>query len=117
MAITYTWSVTELNTVNTPEEPSVVIKTKWRKTGTDEKGNSGFFMGCTTFDAASVAPGAFVPFDQLTEEIIIGWIQAVVVGDYEIHVNEQIDAAIAKDAVEEPPLPWLPPEPTPTPPG
>jgi hypothetical protein len=181
MTITYTWSVMELNTVNTAEDPNVVVKTKWKKIGTDEKGNSGFFMGCTSFDAASVAPGTFVPFDQLTEEIVIGWIQAsiatagdlvtantalltanlasantvltntivtqnvdtgqntataitqgggipqntnitaanqtIIVNEYEKHINEQIAAAIAKDAVEEPPLPWAPPAPTPPPPG
>ena len=115
MTITYTWSVMELNTVNTAEDQNVVIKTKWKKIGTDKNGHSGFFMGCTSFDAASVAPNTFVPFDQLTEEIVIGWIQAVVVGNYEIHVNEQIDVAIAASIVQEPPLPWLPPEPTPVP--
>ena len=116
MTVTYTWSVLELNTVNTSVDQNIVVKAIWKKIGTDENGNSGFFMGCTSFDASSVAPNTFVPFNQLTQEIVIGWIQTVVVGNYEIHVNEQIDAAIAKDAIQDPPLPWLPPEPTPTPP-
>jgi hypothetical protein len=114
MAITYTWEVTDLRTIDTPEEQNVVIQTYWKKIGTNENGVSAFFPGATPFKASTVAPGTFVPFDQLTQEIVLGWIQAVVVGSYETHVNNQIAANIDAKGVQTPPLPWAPPEPTPT---
>jgi hypothetical protein len=50
----------------------------------------------------------FVAFADLTEADVLGWIQGVVVDDYEVHVNgviqQQIDAIVTP--VTEPDLPW-----------
>jgi hypothetical protein len=113
MTITYIWEVTELKTTNTANLQDVVVQTYWTKTGTDENGVSAHFAGATPFTASSVTPGTFVPFDQLTQDIVLGWIQAVVVGNYETHVNNQIAAGIAAKGIQTPPLPWATPEPTP----
>jgi hypothetical protein len=111
MAVTYTWAVTEISTTNTSELQEVVVKTMWTKTGTDDAGNSGVFVGATPFTASSVTPGTFVPFNELTQEIVLSWIQSIVVGEYEIHVNKQIDNDIAAKKLAEQPLPWAPPKP------
>lgn len=113
MAITYTWKVTGVKTKNQVNEEGetlqdAVVQTYWQKTGTDENGNDGSFSGATPFTAANVSQGSFVPFASLTEEIVLGWIQSVVSGDYEEHVNgkiaKQIDEKV--NEVSESSLPW-----------
>ena len=116
MSVTYTWKVTGVKTLTQGSNTSAVVQTHWKKIGTDEKGNVGEFTGATPFDASNIPADKFVPFDQLTEAIVVGWIQGVVVGGYEIHVNEQIAKALAPKATDAA-MPWAPPvEPvTPTP--
>ena len=117
--ITYTWKVTGVKTLNQGSNTNAVVQTYWKKIGTDEQGNTGEFTGATPFDASNVPADKFVPFSQLTEEIVIGWIQGVVTGTYEKHVNEQIAKSLAPKPVDAA-MPWAPPvEPVtpPTPPA
>ena len=86
----YTWKLTSLKRQNTQNLSNIVIQTHWKKTGTDEDGNTGEFSGATPFDLNSVDPNNFTSYEDLTEEDVLGWIQSVVVGDYENHVNAQI---------------------------
>ena len=115
----YTWKVTgikikdEINAEGVTL-PSAICQTYWEKRGVDANGNEGMFAGATPFTASDVPEGEFTPFDQLTENQVLGWIQAVVVGDYEKHVNGQIQKQIDAKAVTEPPLPWAEPEPEPS---
>ena len=116
--ITYTWKVTGVKTLPTQgPNANPVVQTYWKKIGTLD-GKTGEFTGATPFDASNVPADKFVPFDQLTEEVVIGWIKSVVTGSYEKHVNEQIAKALAPQAVDAA-MPWAPPtEPvTPTPPA
>jgi hypothetical protein len=91
-----------------------VVQTNWTCTGTDEDGDSGVFNGATPFPLSSVDPDNFIPYEELTEADIIGWIEAVVVGSYKEHIDAQImkQIALIKDPVVEVPsneLPWSPP--------
>ena len=86
----YTWQLTSLKRKDTSELNNVVVQTHWKKIGTDENGNTGEFLGATPFDLSTVDPTNFTSYEDLTEEDVLGWIQSVVVGDYERHVNEQI---------------------------
>ena len=110
MNITYTWKVTVIRTATVEEQDNFVVHVRWEKTGTDELGNTGTFIGATPLETTVDPEGNFIPFDQLTEEVVIGWIQAVVVGLYEEHVNGQIEKAIQlkRNPVTEPTLPWAP---------
>jgi hypothetical protein len=95
MAITYTWELKTFKKQATAGDlQNVIFQTHWTKTGTDENGLQGSFQGATPFDPAAVDPGTFIPYDQLTQEIVLGWIQAVVVGSYADHVNEKIQEQI-----------------------
>lgn len=111
MAITYTWKVTDMKVRSKDIDGTIydetVVQTYWEKTGTDENGNTGMFAGATPFDY-NPESSTFIPFSDLTEEIIIGWIQSVVVGRYEDHINEQIQKEIDEKAnpIIEPILPW-----------
>ena len=86
----YSWKLTSLKRKDTSEFNNVVVQTHWKKIGTDENGNTGEFSGATPFDLSTVDPTNFTSYEDLTEEDVLGWIQSVVVGDYENHVNSQI---------------------------
>lgn len=113
MTIAYTWKVTGAKTRIEDGLDGVVFQTFWQKTGVDENGLEGTFSGATPVSFASGSD--FTPFDQLTEEQVLGWIQPLVTGAYEAHVDAQIQKQIdaKKVDVQEPPLPWNPPEPVP----
>lgn len=117
MAITYTWAVTGMKVTKAGTLSNYVVQTYWTKTGTDENGNTGTFNGATPF-APDPTQSDFVPYDQLTQAIVLSWIQPLVVGGYQEHVDGVIAAQIADkiDPVTEGDLPWAPPTP-PTPPG
>jgi hypothetical protein len=104
--MTYTWKITEVKTADTENVTDAVVQTYWEKIGTDENGNEGVFSGATPFPQSSINPENFVPYTELTEEIVLGWIQNVVVGDYEEHVNNQIQKQINLKSIKEPDLPW-----------
>ena len=108
MTITYTWEVTSLKTKTEGENANAVVQTYWKKIGTDEHGHSGTFEGATPFSAANVSPENFIPFEELTEEIVLNWIKSVVTGDYETHVNSQIQKKIDEQHITQPGLPWAP---------
>jgi hypothetical protein len=118
MAFTYAWEVTGLkkrNTTNSAGETltGAVVQTYWKCTGTDENGESGSFSGATPFSAADVPAGSFVPFEQLTEETVLGWIRNVVDNDptYWEHIQERISKEVdAKNIEEVSSLPWAPEE-------
>lgn len=107
MSLTYTWKITGLKKTS----DGTVVQTYWQKIGTDENGNTGKFAGATPFKRDPLAD--FVPFEELTEETVIGWIKDVVVGQYETHVNEQIEKELNASLVKDARMPWDPEEPTP----
>jgi len=110
MAITYTWKVTGIKTKPDSAAPDAIYQTYWEKIGTDENGNVGRFAGATPlqFEENDV----FIPLAEVTEEMVIGWIQEHVVGDYEQHVNDRIAQQIAEQAVPltDSAMPWAPVE-------
>lgn len=99
----YTWEVTGIKTT----DGGGVVQTYWKKTGTDADGNTGTFSGATPFEVDETSPD-YIPFDQLTEADVLGWIQAVVVGSYEEHVNGQIQKQINSKFISDAQMPWAP---------
>jgi hypothetical protein len=109
MTMTYTWKINSIKVRNEGSNIDAVVQTYWEKTGTDENGNVGKFIGATPFTSVNVPPGEFVPYEQLTQEIVLGWIQSIVIADYETHVNNQIQKQIDEKVnpiVEKAKLPW-----------
>jgi hypothetical protein len=110
MAITYTWEVTGIKTRADGPHDNAVVQTTWKKVGTNEAGLTGEFLGATPFSAADVPVAEFVPLDQLTEESVLEWIKSAVVGDYESHVNSQIQYKIERQIAVDTRMPWGPEE-------
>jgi hypothetical protein len=94
MALTYEWKLTGLKKANSETTKDVIIGTRWELTGTDADGNSGTFSGATPFSMANVEMHNFVPYENLDQDTVIGWIQAEVVGGYKDHVEQKILAQI-----------------------
>jgi len=112
MALTYTWKLNSLKKTSAANLSNVVIGTTWQLTGTDEDNFSGAFSGATPFKVAEVDPNNFIEYNSLTEEIVLGWIQNIVVGGYKEHIDEQIGKQIRdkKNPVEDVSgntLPWI----------
>jgi hypothetical protein len=110
MAVTYSWKVTGLKTTTVANTSDVVVQTYWKKIGT-EGDLDGEFSGATPFSSNNMpANTSFIPFSDLTEDDVLTWIKAVVVGQYEEHVNEQIQKQIddKKNPVVDATLPWAP---------
>ena len=108
----YTWKLTSLKRKDTDVAENIVVQTFWKKIGTDADGNVGEFSGATPFDLSSVDLDNFVSYEDLTEEMVLGWIQSVVVGSYEEHVNgkiaEQIEAIVSPVVSVTGGFPWQP---------
>lgn len=115
MAFTYTWEVTGLRTrdeINAQGEvlPGAVVQTFWKVVGTDEAGNTGSFSGATPFTAKDVPAGEFVAFAELTEEVVLEWIKAVVQNDaaYKAHIDWRIQNEIDQTKTKDAAMPWAP---------
>lgn len=106
----YTWELTGLKRKNTDTIQNIIVQTYWKKIGTDENGNVGEFSGATPFDLSTVNSNNFTSYEDLTEEMVLGWIQSVVVESYEEHVNglilKQIDEQISPTVEVRDEFPW-----------
>ncbi len=90
MSTTYTWALKMIKKADVGGLQGVVLQTYWICSGIDEDGNEGVFSGATPFSMDDVSPEDFIPYEDLTEADVLGWIEAVVVGDYWDHVAQQI---------------------------
>ena len=105
---TYTWNVTALYTQIIESEQNYVVIANYEVVGTDGT-FSASLSNIARFSTASVAP--FVPYEDLTNDIVIGWIQAELgvdgVANLEACIQGQIDSQINPPTVpQNTPLPW-----------
>ena len=101
---TITWSISQLDCYPQADSHTDVVTTAhWQCTGTDGTYTSSVYSTC------SFPPpeGAFTPYDQLTQDQVLGWCWANGVDRFatESAVVQQIDAQINPPVVS-PPLPW-----------
>jgi hypothetical protein len=116
MAISYSWQITQLTKKPSLSDlDNVVVHCRWELIGTESTtGTTGQFSGATPLELDPDNTGSFVAFEDLTEEIVVGWLESIVVDDYWNHVTERIQEQIDKvdDPVEElesSSLPWAEP--------
>ena len=117
MGLTYEWKLTGLKKQNTSNLNDVVVGTNWKLIGTDEDGNQGTFNGATPFEAQDLNGDGFIDYQDLTEELVMGWVKNHVSGsspsNYMNHINQQIQKQIdyvkySRLDVSEVDLPWSP---------
>ncbi len=112
MAITYTWELLSLKRKNVNDLQNTVAEVEWEKTGTNEDGLVGNVSGETQFDADIIDPDNFTAFENLTEEMVLGWVQEKISGEYENMVNQAIEKKIQdkiapETLVSSSNFPWL----------
>ena len=117
MGLTYDWKLIGLKKQNSENVDEAIVGTNWKITATDEEGYVGTFTGATPFSISTINTGSFVPYHELTEDIVLGWVKNHVSGsgstNYMAHINEMIRKEIRANKfvslqVEEANLPWSP---------
>ena len=100
---TFTTTITSLYTLQQPD-PDYVVNAIWQVTGVDGN-NTASIAGNTQFDSQQGA--VFVPYDQLTEAVVIGWIPESAITSAQQCVQGQLNS-LANPPVSpaNTPLPW-----------
>ncbi len=105
MANIYTWKVTSMQCYPAQPQPDCVFQVSWTCTGTDGV-NTTSVNGNTPTPYDQSSP--YIPYDQLTQEIALGWVFAGGTVDktlVENGVAVQLEM-MANPPVVTPPLPW-----------
>ena len=72
----FKWNVNPMDCVIDEDGLTNVVKTvHWRLTGTDENEVSSDVYGAASFPTPEAE--GYIPFEDLTEEIVVGWLESV----------------------------------------
>ena len=100
----FTTTINAMYTLQQPD-PNYVVNVLWTVTGVDGA-NTASIDGNTQFDS-SQAPENFIPYDQLTPQIVTGWIPPEQIASAQACVQGQIDSMINPPvSPQNTPLPW-----------
>jgi len=97
MARTYEWSVKQIKKADNADFTGAIIGTQWKLVGTDDDGVSGHFDGATPFKLEHINPDDYTPYEELTEEVVIGWIKNVASSSNDPKYWEHIDGVITNE--------------------
>lgn len=103
-----TWIIEWLKTTPSTSNPAeCVVQAGWRCNGSQDGFNATAY-GSAGFTYTEGEP--FTPFNQLTQEQVLGWVWANGVDKAEVEANiqRQLDDQINPPIIQ-PPLPWLNP--------
>ena len=101
---TFVTTITAMFTLQQPD-PNYVVNAKWKVTGVDGQYTASI-DGNTTFDS-SQQEGAIVPYADLTEAIVIGWISESDIASAQATVQGQINSMITPPvSPQNTALPW-----------
>jgi hypothetical protein len=99
-----------ISRLDTTKPDGVVVTANWRAVLTEPKENSsnGVYetsvYGTCSFDQKDPSDPSFIPFEDLTEEIIVGWVIKKSGKEIEATLNEQMTALKNPPVVSR--LPW-----------
>lgn len=85
---TFTTTIKEMYTLDTPD-PGFVVNVLWTVTGVDGQ-HTASIDGNTQF--TSQQGSTFIPYDQLTEATVLGWIPAEQTASAQACVQGQLDS-------------------------
>ena len=100
---TFTTTITAMYTLQQPD-PNYVVNALWTVTGVDGEYTASI-DGNTVFNSDQANP--FIPYNELTEAIVIGWIPPEAIASAQANVQGQIDSMITPPvSPANTPLPW-----------
>lgn len=109
MTTTYTWSIDRIQTLQQPK-PNYVVEVSWTLIGKD--GQYGVSCSHTqTFDVVELE--TFIPYTELTEAVVLGWIQSALgeigIAAAKTQAQKYIDRQINPTIVipQNTPIPWF----------
>jgi hypothetical protein len=111
----FEWVISQLNcAVESEGLPDVINEIHWRYNATQVDGDKTWFAG--TYGVSSVAqpnPQNFIPYADVTEAEVIGWLEEILPVDA-MQASLEANIALQINPVEVTlPLPWLPQPPVP----
>ena len=102
---TFATTITAMYTLQQPD-PNYVVNALWRVTGVDGQ-YTAYIDGNTQF--SSTQSSTFIPYNELTEAIVIGWIPEQDIFNAQANVQGQINSLITPPvSPQNTPLPWSP---------
>lgn len=107
MAITYTMTITSMTCYPTyASQTDVVFNVGWRYIGTD-----GTYIAYeySTVNVTYEAGSPFTPYNQLTQDQVVGWVESAIGPAGMAQIQTNIAASIANQInppITQPPLPW-----------
>jgi hypothetical protein len=105
---TYTWTIESLYTQTIAQEADYVVIANYLVVGVDGE-YSAQLSNIAQFSTENVE--TFIPYEDLTNEIVVGWVQSVLgvdgVSNLEASIQGQIDSQINPPTYPiNTPLPW-----------
>ena len=108
MATTFTWSIDQMSTLQNPQ-PNYVVEVVWSLKAVDGQ----YGVMCSNTQMFSVVESeTFVPYAELTEAIVLGWVQSDLgasgIAAAEAQAQGYIDRQInpPTELPQNTPLPW-----------
>lgn len=83
--------ITRMKVMDTDQYQQAVVHVEWAKAAIDDDGTKAAVFLASDFDPEKIT-GNFVPFGNLTEEIVLGWVMQ----SYE-NEKEKIDEALRRE--------------------
>lgn len=103
-----TYKVTGLKTLNIPDLGNFVSEATWVAT-TVENEIEASVAGVSYFEVTEANADEFVPYEDISEELVIGWIEQKVTGGYYEHLvfllNKELDSKRFTETVADS-FPW-----------
>ena len=104
----YTWVIAQLDCIPFIDgQSNVVSNVHWRVNANDSTHEATVYgTQALTFDAKN----AFIAYDSLTKDTVVGWVQEAMGIDTVTRLQEALDKqleSLANPPVITPPLPWL----------
>lgn len=101
--------ITSMRVMSTEQYQQAVVHVEWAKAAIADDGVKGAVFRVSEFDPEKIT-GHFVPFEELTEEIVLGWVMQ----DYEKD-KEMIDKSLLGElenqrkakTIQKANLPWV----------
>jgi hypothetical protein len=111
MSATITWVIEWMQTTSTTATPpETVLTAGWRCNGAETANAVDYTTTLYSSVGFPMPSGTFTPYDQLTQEQVLGWCWANGVDKdaTEASIQSQIDSQINPTVIQ-PPLPWATP--------
>lgn len=95
MSINYNYSINTVKKINENGFENAVVQVYWSLVGTNESGQTGRVYGTSTFSTNELNSNEdFIPFDQVSDETIVSWIQNSVSEEQDSHMKNTIQQQI-----------------------